>query len=132
MVLLGLLLILGSAALAVDAVLQNDGGVSATVFGHHVSGFSVGTLFVAGAVTGLLFALGLALIMGGIGRASRARRERRALRRQSQQTAELRAENERLEERLSERDAGAYPAEPAGTTADTSTEDTTVGGRHRR
>src|SRR5438128_1415065 len=58
MVLLGLLLILACAALAVDAVMQNGGAVHATVFGHGVSGLSVGTLFVAGAVTGLVFALG--------------------------------------------------------------------------
>jgi uncharacterized protein HemX len=138
MVLLGLLLILACAAVAVDAVLQNGGAVHATVFGHALSGLSVGTLFVAGAVTGLLFALGLALVMGGVGRASRARRERRALRRQSQHAAELRAENERLEELLAERETStdgdsAYPSEPAGGTADYSpTTDTTVGGRHRR
>src|SRR3954469_25140054 len=120
MVLLGLLLILACAALAVDAVMQNGGAVHATVFGHGISGLSVGTLFVAGAVTGLLFALGLAMMMGGVGRASRARRQRRALKRQSQHTAELRAENERLESLLADRDEddsdSAYPAEPAGTT----------------
>src|SRR3954454_24760535 len=117
MVLLGLLLILACAALAVDAVMQNGGAIHATVFGHGISGLSVGTLFVAGAVTGLLIALGLALLMGGFGRAARARRERRALRRDSERAVELRAEKERLEEELLARDMAAdaeaaYPAEP--------------------
>src|SRR3954452_25057143 len=125
MVLLGLLLIVACAALAVDAVMQNGGAVHATVFGHGISGLSVGTLFVAGAVTGLLFALGLAMFMGGLGRARRARRERKALRRQSQNTAELRAENERLESLLADRDDdSAYPAEPATSTGSRATTDT--------
>lgn len=119
---LGLLLMLGCVALAVDAVVQNTAAMHVIAFNHAVTGLSLGALFVAGAVTGLLFALGLAMFTGGVGRARRLRRERRALRRESAQTDGLRAENARLEQALAAERSAVYPAEP-----DTAT----TSGRHR-
>jgi uncharacterized protein HemX len=130
MVLLGLLLMLGCAALAVDAVVQNTSMMHAIAFNQSISHLSLGAIFVAGAVIGLLFALGMAMFAGGLGRASRARRERRVIERESAAQADaLRADNERLERELAaqrETGATAYPGDPA-------TADTTVatGGRHR-
>src|SRR3954463_6755855 len=77
MILLGLLLMLACAALAVDAVVQNTSVVHAIAFNQPISHLSLGAIFVAGAVVGLLFALGLLMFTGGIGRAGRKRRERR-------------------------------------------------------
>jgi uncharacterized integral membrane protein len=126
MLLLGLLLMLGCAALAVDAVIQNADTVHAVAFGHTLSGVSLGALFVAGAVVGLLFALGLAMFTGGLGRGRRLRRERKALRRDSERSSQLRAENARLEEQLAAERAPAYPTDDASTTSAASTS-----GRHR-
>ena len=125
MVLLGLLLMLGCVALAVDAVVQNTATMHAIAFNQPITDLSLGALFIAGAVMGLLFALGLAMFTGGLGRAARRRRERRLAEQNSAEADSLREQNARLEQQLAaERDADstAYPAEP--TPAHT-------GGRHR-
>ncbi len=101
MVVLGLLLMLGCAALAVDAALQNTGLVAATAFDQQISTLSLGAVFIAGAVVGLLFALGLALFSAGTGRAVRRSRHRR----------QLREDNARLERELDGRPSSAYPAD---------------------
>ncbi len=117
MVLLGLLLMLGCVALAVDAVVQNTATMHAIAFNQPITDLSLGALFVAGTVVGLLFALGLAMFAGGLGRAARRRRERRAAEQSGAEAESLRAENARLEQQLAERDgaADAYPNEPAST-----------------
>jgi hypothetical protein len=137
MILLGLLLMAACVALAVDAVIQNTQVISATAFGQSVSHLSLGALFVAGAVVGVLFALGLVMMTGGLGRAGRRRRERRVEARNSAAEAEaLRAHNDRLERQLEEERAGstdgAYPNEPTHTDETrTADEPTVTGGRHR-
>lgn len=140
MILLGLLLMLACAALAVDAVVQNTHMMHAIAFNQPVSHLSLGALFVAGAVVGLLFALGLLMFTGGIGRASRRRRERQVATREAHAEADaLRQHNERLAAELDARrsaearDGGAYPADGAGdtATADTGTTRGSLFGRHR-
>jgi uncharacterized protein HemX len=126
MALLGLLLMLGCAAVAVDAVVQNTEVMHAVLFNEPISGLSLGAVFVAGCVLGLLFALGMAMFFGGLGRAARIRRERRALRKDNADAEALRERNATLEQRLATQDNNAYPTEPA--TADTTTTDA---GRHR-
>jgi uncharacterized integral membrane protein len=129
MIVLGLLLMLACTAVAVDAVVQNSATLSATLFDQHVTGLSLGAIFVAGAVVGLLFTLGLMMMIGGFGRAGRRRRERRAAARDATaETEALRAHNERLESELEARnaDTAAYPGEPAA--AD---DRSLTGGRHR-
>lgn len=131
MILLGLLLMLACAALAVDAVVQNTAVIPALAFNQPISHLSLGAIFIAGTVVGVLFALGLALFTGGIGRTGRARRERRAAERETAaETQALRADNERLASRLAEheRAADAYPGEPAERDA---TRREVSGGRHR-
>lgn len=125
MVLLGLLLMLGCAALAVDAVVENHGAIHAVAFNQAITDLSLGSLFVAGAVVGLLFALGLAMFAGGLGRSVRRRRERRLADQNGAEAESLRAENARLEQQLAaerDGDATAYPNEPAATR---------TAGRHR-
>ena len=130
MILLGLLLMAACAALAADAVIQNGHVVGATAFNQSISHLSLGALFVAGTVVGLLFALGLLMFTGGIGRAGRKRRERKLAAREAQAEAEaLREHNDRLAAQLEqERTTTAYPSED--TTATTAA-DERVGGRHR-
>ena len=115
MVLLGLLLMLGCIALAVDAVVQNAAVLHAVAFNQPIDHLSLGALFVAGTVVGLLFALGLGMFAGGLGRASRRRRERQIAKRHVAEADSLREQNARLEQQLAaERDSGsAYPEEPS-------------------
>jgi hypothetical protein len=130
MILLGLLLMLACAALAVDAVVQNGQAIHATAFNQPVTHLSLGAIFVAGAVLGLLFALGLLMFTGGIGRAGRKRRERKMARREAQaETAALREHNEKLEAELeAHRNADdVYPPDTDGET----TRATPLSGRHR-
>src|SRR4051812_50138083 len=97
MILLGLLLMAACAALAVDAVVQNTSVMHAIAFNQPISHLSLGAIFVAGAVVGLLFALGLLMVTGGVGRPGRKRRERRLGTRQAPaQTQARREHNERL------------------------------------
>lgn len=132
MILLGLVLMLACAALAVDAVVQNGQLAHATAFNQPISHLSLGAIFVAGAVLGLLFALGLLMFTGGIGRAGRKRRERRIAERDARAEAEaLREHNDRLSAELeANRTAGTYPADSEAATT-TTTDTTRVGGRHR-
>lgn len=129
MVLLGLLLMLGCIALAVDAVVQNTAVLHAVAFNQPIDHLSLGALFVAGTVVGLLFALGLGMFAGGLGRASRRRRERQIAKRHVAEADSLREQNARLEQQLAaERDTGgaAYPDEPSQQTpADASRHRTT-------
>jgi len=135
MMFLGLLLMAACAALAVDAVVQNTQVMHAVAFNQPISHLSLGALFVAGAVVGLLFALGLLMFTGGIGRAARRRRERRVASREAQaENQALREHNERLAAELEqERTATPYPAEQNGVATDTSGDGLAnrVGGRHR-
>src|SRR4051794_7846244 len=101
MILLGLLLASACIAVTVDAVIQNTQILHATAFNQPVDHLSLGGLFVAGAVVGIIFALGVLMITSGIARAGRRRRERRIAERESAAEAEaLRTHNERLEREL--------------------------------
>jgi uncharacterized integral membrane protein len=128
MFLIGLLVMLGCAALAADLVVESNDAASMTAFTYGFNGFETGEIFVLGAIVGVLFAVGMALLAAGIGRMVQRRRERRVLRRESEDAEALRAANARLEsELLAERtDSRSYPSDP-----DTvETTDTTTG-RHR-
>jgi hypothetical protein len=140
MALLVLLLMLGCAAVAVDAVVQNTEVMHAVLFNQPITGLSLGALFVAGCVVGLLFALGMAMFFGGLGRAVRIRRERRVLRKDTADAEALRERNAALEQRLATQDNGyqgdgyasdAYPTEPATTGTTTDATDSSLSGRHR-
>src|SRR3954471_1608360 len=109
MILLGLLLMAACVAVAVDAVIQNTQILHATAFNQPVHHLSLGALFVAGCVVGVLFALGLLMMTSGIARARRRRVERRtAVRESAAETQALREHNETLEQRLAEHRDGDY------------------------
>jgi len=135
MILLGLLLVLACTAMAVDAVVQNGHVLHATAFNQPIEHLTLGGIFVAGAVLGIVFALGVLMITGGLGRSRRRRLERRAAMRESTAEAEaLRTHNERLERELEDqRAADAYPADNDVTTGDRTGRRSSafMGGRHR-
>lgn len=142
MLVLGLLLIVAAAVVAVGAIF--DAGEEATVeiLGQVITTTAAG-VFVAGALTMLMFLVGVWALMSSMSRARRKRSERKeAKSRQRESVAQLeeeraalRAENERLSERL----AGSTGATPAthesdrviDHTSDLRSEETTSSGRHR-
>ena len=114
MVILGLLLMLACAGLAADAVIENDAALNAVLFDHSIAGLTLCTGFTAGSVLGLLFAIGLAMVVGGIGRRARRRRANRAA-------------DARVDSTASQPDSNLddiYPEEPARAPV--------PAGRHRR
>jgi len=114
---LGLLLCLAAAAFTADVVVQNSVTVSGTVFGQSITGLSVGRLLVAGALAGLVFAIGFALMARGLRRARTLRGERRAAIMESRR---LRAENDRLAANHSISSAtSSDPAYPEESSTDT-------------
>jgi hypothetical protein len=121
MFLIGLLVMLACTALAADLIVESNDPASMTAFTYGFNGFETGEVFVIGAVIGVLFAVGTALLAAGLGRMAERRRARRAADSDDYDVVSLRAENARLENELAaER---SYPTEPA--TTDTTT------GRHR-
>lgn len=133
MLILGLILILGSAALTTGLVY--DGGESASV---EVLGATVDTtiagVFFTGAATMLVFLVGVWMLTSSMGRARRKRGERKQIRqrhrdsvaRLEEERTQLRAENERLSERLGQDDTAETGTTAAtGTTGPTGPMDTT-------
>ena len=107
MLALGLLFMIVAAAITAGAIY--DGGESAEfeVFGQTV-GTTVGGVFVAGLATMLLFFVGVYLLMKSLARSRRKRIERKETKTRQKESvskieeerAQLRAENEALQERL--------------------------------
>ena len=110
MLVLGLLLILGSAALGAGLVYDGKGAASIDMLGQTVD-TTVAGVFFSGAAAMLLFLLGVWLVTSKMGRARRKRSERQATRRQERESvaqlesdrAKLAAENERLSKKLDNR-----------------------------
>jgi ABC-type nickel/cobalt efflux system permease component RcnA len=127
MLALGLLFILGAVAVTAGAIY--DGGESASfeLFGQTI-GTTISGVFMAGFATMLVFILGVWMLMSSMTRGRRKRLERKetkARQRESvsqieQERAQLRAENEQLQERLGResRPATATAAD-SGTRTDT-------------
>ena len=104
MAILGLLLVLASGGLAVGLLLDNGSTTTVTFYG---ATYNVHTdmLFLAGIVTGLVFAIGLGLLFSGFAGARRRRRESMlAERDRERERRELEERNNHLENKLRERD----------------------------
>jgi uncharacterized protein YlxW (UPF0749 family) len=107
MLVLGLLLILGSAALGVGLVYDGSEAAKVEILGTTVDTTMAGVFF-SGAATMLMFLVGVWLLQSKMGRSRRKRAERRDARlkqRESvakleQERVKLAAENERLSEKL--------------------------------
>jgi hypothetical protein len=138
MLALGLLFILGAAAVTAGAIY--DGGESASfeLFGQTI-GTTISGVFMAGFATMLVFILGIWMLMSSMSRGRRKRLERKetkARQRESvsqieQERAQLRAENEQLQERLARegRPVDETATDGARSTDETSTGPTTTDGR---
>jgi hypothetical protein len=98
---LGLILLVLSGALAAVVAINNTDATSVSAYGYSLSNLNTGQLFLFGAITGLVFGLGLALMIVGAGRRRVRRRtlksEVKAVR---SERAELADENARLQEEL--------------------------------
>jgi cell division protein FtsB len=124
MAIIGLLLILAAGAVTAGAIY--DGGESATieVFGLSAD-TTIGGVFVVGLATMLVFFLGVWMLFASMGRSRRKRLERKETRNRQRQSvaqmeeerAQLRAENERLNERLAAGRGSTTTGTAAGATA---------------
>jgi len=121
MVALGLILLVLSGALAAVVALNNTDATSVSAYGYSLSNLNTGELFLVGEIPGLVFGLGLAMLIAGAGRRRARRRtlksEVKAVR---SERAELADENARLQEELERErstrvtpmaDDEVYPAE---------------------
>jgi ABC-type nickel/cobalt efflux system permease component RcnA len=107
MLALGLLFILGAVAVTAGAIY--DGGESASfeLFGQTI-GTTISGVFMAGFATMLVFILGVWMLMSAMSRGRRKRLERKETKARQRESvsqieaerAQLRAENEQLQERL--------------------------------
>jgi len=134
MLALGLLFILGAAAVTAGAIY--DGGESASfeLFGQTI-GTTISGVFMAGFATMLVFILGIWMLMSSMSRGRRKRLERKetkARQRESvsqieQERAQLRAENEQLQERLAREGRPAAATDSDTGTAMRPSDETTTG-----
>ena len=109
MAILGLLLLLAAAGLAVDIVVENTSSISVEAVGATFS-MSPGWLFVAGLATGVIAILGVRMLVAGV---ARARRRRSALVNSRSSMQDLQAERDRLAVEL-ERERAARTATTGG------------------
>jgi hypothetical protein len=103
---LGLILLAAAGVLTAAVVTSNTDSLAVSLWGVSVSNVTLGVVFVAGMITTVLAVVGLGLLMGGMRRNSRLRKERRTLRRENVQltqqvesTPETTVPAGRLEER---------------------------------
>jgi uncharacterized protein YlxW (UPF0749 family) len=121
MLAIGLLLILVAAAVTVGFIYDGGHDGKFDVFGQHITLNTPGA-FLTGVLTMLVFLVGIWMLISSMGRSRRKRAERKqtkARQRESvskieEERAQLRAENERLQEKL------ARDTRPASTTGATS------------
>jgi membrane protein implicated in regulation of membrane protease activity len=128
MVVLGLLLLLAAGALTAAVVLANTDPVAIIAFGQSAAGFTIGGLFLAGAITGAIAILGVTMMLAGLSR-RRARRVvlKREMRDVRDERETLAEENARLREELAATRSGSasydedsvYPDDTVGRHTDT-------------
>jgi uncharacterized protein YlxW (UPF0749 family) len=134
MLVLGLLLILGSAALGAGLVYDGSEAAKVEILGTTVDTTMAGVFF-SGAATMLVFLVGVWLVQSKMGRSRRKRVERKEARRRQresvakleQERIQLAAENERLAEKLGSRQDAAVD-DRQDTTVDA--RDKTIDARH--
>jgi hypothetical protein len=85
---LGLILLAAAGVLTAAVVTSNTDSLAVSLWGVSVSNVTLGVVFVAGMITTVLAVIGLGLLMGGMRRNRRLRKERRTLRRENEQLAQ--------------------------------------------
>jgi hypothetical protein len=84
---LGLILLAAAGVLTAAVVTSNTGTLSVDLWNITVSNVTPGVVFVAGMITTVVAVVGLGLLMGGVRRNRRLRKERRSLKRENEQLA---------------------------------------------
>lgn len=112
---LGLVLLVVAGAVTLGVVLSNTSTISdASAFGVSISNVSIGGLFLAGAVAGLLLMLGLSLMVAGAARKRHRRVEtKRTVKGVRSEREQLATENEQLRSELASSRAD-YPDQTVG------------------
>lgn len=88
MAVLGLILLAAAGVLTAAVVTSNTDSLAVDLWGVSVANVTLGVVFVAGMITTVVAVVGLGLLMGGLRRNSRFRKERRTLRRENEQLAQ--------------------------------------------
>src|SRR5262249_34190696 len=88
MVVLGLLLLIGAGVFGAAVITSNTSPGNGDLWGLHVSTLSLGTVYLAGLVTGIVALFALVMLAAGIRRGRRLRLERRALARENARLAQ--------------------------------------------
>ena len=103
-VIIGLVVLIFSAAVVVIGVLSNGGSTHALgnfgIFGLHMNNGSTGKLFLYGAVLGVIGMLGLTLLWGAFTRRIASGGMRRELKNTKRETENLRNDRDRLNKEL--------------------------------
>jgi hypothetical protein len=125
MVIIGLLILIAAAAVAVAGVATNRGsahplGGDFAIFGQHLNGVSTGHLFLYGIVVGVVGMLGLSLLLGPFTRRLASRGSRRELKGSRRETTDVRLDRDRLAQQLDAEHTERLRADPS-TAVDTST-----------
>lgn len=88
MAVLGLILLAAAGVLTAAVVTSNTDSLAVSLWSVDVSNVTLGVVFVAGMITTVLAVVGLGLLMGGMRRNRRLRKERRTLQRENEQLAQ--------------------------------------------
>jgi len=125
MLLLGLLLLVAAGALTGGLLVDNTADSKAEIFGFSLPHLTIGQLFLVGVGTGFVATLGLALLLAGMRRSGRKRRQQRQeIKTKRQSEEQLKEENVRLARELEQQRYSAPP--PTAPTAQTPTAPTTA------
>jgi hypothetical protein len=92
MVVLGLVLLVGAGVFTAAVITSNTSTTGADLWGAHVSNISLGGIFVAGMVAGVVALVGLVMLFGGMRRSARLSRERRQLARENARLSKRQAD----------------------------------------
>lgn len=88
MAVLGLILLAAAGVFTAAVVTSNTDTLAVDLWNISVSNVTLGVVFVAGMITTVVAVVGLGLLMGGLRRNRRLRKERRTLRRENEQLAQ--------------------------------------------
>ncbi len=121
MLFLGLLLLVAAGLLTGGLLRDNTIDSKAHIFGFTLPHLTVGQLFCVGVGTGFLATLGLAMLLGGLRRSGRRRREQRLeTKSKRQREDQLKEENARLASQLEQqRQSAPTMTAPIATTETT-------------
>ena len=122
-VIIGLLILISAAVVAIFVIATNGGaahsvGDNFVLFGQQLHGVSIGQLFLAGILVGVIAMLGMGMLMGAFGRQSASRGSRRELDGSRRETAVFRADRDRLAQRLDDEHFEQLRVNAPGSAAD--------------